>query len=153
MSQAIQYYRGGVLVEEIIFPFDLATAKAAKLAALKQRAAEALALYKPTTGPLAGHVIQTGRIEDQVRLDQSLSIYRRKIENQEGALVEARFRTAANADKIISYADGYAVLVDGIGGWGKRITHKAWDLTNQIAAAADKATLDAIDIDTGWPSE
>ncbi len=53
----------------------------------------------------------------------------------------------------MSYTDGYAVLVDGIGGWGKRITHKAWDLTNQIITAADKPTLDAIDIDTGWPTE
>ncbi len=142
-----------------IIEYDTATTlnelKAEKLASLKANAAAALMLYKPTTGPLAGHVIQTGRIEDQVRLDQSLSIYRRKIEAGaiEAAKVEARFRTAANLDVLLSYTDGYAVLVDGVGGWGKRITHKAWDLTNLIITAIDQLTLDAIDIDTGWPTE
>lgn len=134
-------------------PFDLASAKGAKLEELKARATAALTFYAPTTGPLAGHAIQTGRAEDQLRLDQSLSIYRRKIETGEGAEVKARFRTAVNEDVLVSYEQGYAVITDGIGDWGKRITHKAWDLTNAILAATTKAKLEAIDIESGWPTE
>lgn len=140
-------------------PFDLSAAKTAKATALKQRAAEALMLYKPTlTGPaaglpLAGHVIQTGRIEDQVRLGQSKDIYKDEIEALNGAIVGARFRTLANLDVMLTYQAGYDVLVKGVGGWGKRITHRAWDLTNQIMAATTKTALDAIDVEAGWPTE
>lgn len=143
----------GVATEVPDAPFDLAAAKRDKLELLKRNAAQALALYRPTTGSLAGHVIQTGRIEDQVRLDQSLSIYRREIEKGNGAVVGARFRTLANTDVLVSYQQGYEIIADGIGGWGKRITHRAWDQGGEIVKASDKATLDAIDVNTGWPSE
>lgn len=147
-------FLGGKFMDPVTAPAG--PFKPAKLAAIAAQASKAMEFYKPTTGPLAGLVIQTGRPQDQIALDQSLSIYRRQVDNLAGELIGARFRTLDNKDKVVSYKVGYEILVDQIGGsWGKGIKHKAWDLVNQVLDPLldTKAKLDAIDIVTGWPTE
>lgn len=146
---------GTVKQVHVLEDLSLAAAKGAKVEAVKARAGATFANgYRPTTGPLAGHVLQVDTAS-QIRLDQSLSLYKRQIETGKGAELGARFRTLANVNVSVSYADGYAAIVDGMGGWGKRVIHKTWDLVDQIVAPTidTKAKLDAIDINTGWPSE
>ena len=69
----------------------------------------------------------------------------------QGATVGAVIRTADNINIPLSYADGLQVML-AMAAWGAAVYAASWKLKDAIAAVADQAGLDAIDITAGWPA-
>ena len=70
----------------------------------------------------------------------------------QGATVGAVIRTADNVNISLSYADGLQVML-AMAAWGAAVYAASWKLKDAIAAVADQAGLDAIDITIGWPAK
>lgn len=107
--------------------------------------------FTPTTGPLAGHTLQTRDSDDRTNWLTSQAAYLAQVNAGNGAALEADFRDEANATVTLSYVDGYTALLQ-MAAWGKALFQNTWALKDQIKAAADEAALDAIDVTAGWPS-
>lgn len=98
---------------------------------------------------LVGHVLQTRNVTDRTNWLTSQAAYSAQVSAGNGSAMEASFRDADNVTVTVSYSDGLNTLL-AMAAWGKALFQNSWSLKDQIAAAADKATLDAIDITTGW---
>ncbi|WP_374274421.1 hypothetical protein [Brevundimonas sp.] len=108
--------------------------------------------YTPATGGLAGHTLQVRNIEDRANWLTSQASYSAAVAAGLGSQPGAVFRTATNETIILTYAEGLAVIVQGMAAWGQSIMARSWALKDEIDAAGDAATLALIDIDEGWPT-
>ena len=127
--------------------------KTTKLEATKARSVEAFGRgYTPATGTLAGKTLQVRNSEDRTNWLTSSTSYGAAIAGGMGATVGAMFRTADNETFMLTFNEGYQVLVVGMAAWGQSIYARLWALKDEIEAAADQAALDAIDITAGWPA-
>ena len=109
--------------------------------------------YSPAVGPLAGHTLQVRDAEDRTNWLTSQAAYQAAVMAGHGDVVNASFRTAANATITLTYAEGLSVLVEGMATWGQAILARSWELKDAVADAPDTAALAAIaaQIDQGWP--
>lgn len=139
-------------VEEIELPaLTLAEAKAIATAAVEaRRDACFTAGFTPASGPLAGKTLQVRDVEDRTNWLTSQAAYAAAVAGGNGAVADATFRTEANETITVTYAEGLTTLL-AMAAWGKAIFGNSWALKDAVAAAADQAALDAIDIAAGWP--
>jgi hypothetical protein len=108
--------------------------------------------FSPQEGPLFGHTLQCRDTEDRTNWLTSQTSYMAAVQMGYGAAPGASFRTMNNETITISFADGLAVLTNGMAVWGKNLMAHSWALKDQIDAASSFEELDAIDIETGWPT-
>ncbi|KQS55888.1 hypothetical protein ASG17_07510 [Brevundimonas sp. Leaf363] len=128
-------------------------AKAAKNAAVTARREAVFAAgFTPSTGALAGHTLQVRNETDKINWLTSQASYSAAVMGGHGAVMGATFRTADNETVVASFAEGLQVIVVGMATWGQQIMGRSWVLKDQIDAAPDRAALDAIDINAGWPA-
>lgn len=132
-------------------PFDQQQAALSALVDQKREATFA-AGFMPASGPLAGKTLQVRDIVDRTNWLTSQAAYAAAIAAGGGAIIGADFRTADNETISMSYSAGHGVLL-AMAEWGQSIMARSWTLKDTIAAAADEAALDAIDIDAGWPGD
>lgn len=99
--------------------------------------------------PYGTKVLQTRNIEDRTNWLTSQASYSAAIAAGAGAVMGANFRTEDNININLSYSDGLGVLL-AMAGWGDGLYAKSWALKDAIDAAGDDATVDAIDIESGW---
>jgi hypothetical protein len=52
---------------------------------------------------------------------------------------------------VLSYADGLNVLL-GMAAWGAACMSNSWALKDAANAAEDETALDAVDVESGWPT-
>ena len=125
--------------------------KAAKRAAVSTLLdAKLSAGYEHDFGdPYGVKKLQTRNIEDRTNWLTSQAAYGAAIAGGAGAIMGANFRTEDNININLSYSDGHAVLL-AMASWGAAHYARSWTLKDEIEAAADEATLDAIDIESGW---
>lgn len=102
-------------------------------------------------GPMQGAVLQVRDNEDRTNWLTSQASYSTAVAMGHGDVVNASFRCADNTTHIVSYREGLQTLL-AMAAWGAAVMARSWELKDAIAAAADLAELDAIDIGTGWPS-
>lgn len=109
--------------------------------------------FSPTISTLAvnNQVLQVRGLDDRTNWLTSQAAYAAAIAAGQGALEEAEFRTLSNNTYTLTYAEGFAVLME-MAAWGKAIMRNSWDLKDAVAFASDQTELDAIDIEAGWPS-
>jgi hypothetical protein len=130
----------------------LEAARAAKRAAIIAAAAEAFAAgYTPATGTLAGQTLQVRTAEDRTNWLTSQATYGAAVAAGASAVEGAMFRTASNQTFMLTFAEGYQVLVLGMAAWGQAIYANLWALKDACDAAEDQGDLDAIDETAGWP--
>lgn len=103
------------------------------------------------SGPMQGAVLQVRDNEDRTNWLTSQASYSTAVAMGHGDVVNASFRCADNTTHIVSYREGLQTLL-AMAAWGAAVMARSWELKDAIAAAADLAELDAIDIGTGWPS-
>jgi hypothetical protein len=108
--------------------------------------------YTPASGPLAGHTLQVRDNEDRTNWLTSQASYMAAVAAGMGNVPGAVFRTMANETVTLTFAEGAQVLVSGMAVWGKSIMGHAWGLKDAIKAVETFEELEAIDIDSGWPS-
>jgi hypothetical protein len=126
-------------------PDIAAEQRAARLAAVDTRLQRALlAGYAPTLPAFAGQRLQMRDADDKANWLTSLISYTAAVAGGFGDVVDASFRTAANATITVSYAEGRDVLL-AMASWGRAILAHSWTLKDQIAAGVD------VDIEAGWP--
>lgn len=106
--------------------------------------------FTPASGPLAGKTLQVRDVEDRTNWLTSQAAYAAAVAQGGGALQEATFRTESNETITVTYLEGLTALL-AMAAWGKAIFGNSWALKDAIAAAADQAALDTIDIEAGWP--
>lgn len=129
---------------------DLAAAKAAKAGAIDARLAQAfLAGFTPSTGPCAGKMLQTRDDTDRTNWLTAKDAWRDQRDAGHGAERGAVIRTGSNEMIVCSYDDGFTTL-QAMADWGFALMGNSWTLKDHVAAAADQAALDAIDIESGW---
>ena len=99
---------------------------------------------------LAGEVLQTRDADDKINWKISQDAYRDAAAAGAGDMPAATFRTAGNRTITVTIREGLAVL-QAMQVWGVAVLGRSWALKDAIAATADDAALDAIDIASGWP--
>lgn len=134
-------------------PPTLAQLKAAKNSAVTaKREAVFSGGFTPSSGSLSGHTLQCRDMQDRTNWLTSAVGYSAAVQAGAGAVPGATFRTADNETVVITYAEAVSVLLNGMQTWGAAIMARSWVLKDEVEAASDEAELDAIDINTGWPS-
>lgn len=129
---------------------DIVSMRAAKSLAIDELLAQALAAgFTPTTGPCAGKILQTRNDSDRTNWLTAKDKWRDKRDAGLGAQAGAVIRTADNEMVVCSYDDGFTTL-QAMADWGFALMGNSWVFKDRVAAAADAAALDAIDITTGW---
>jgi len=125
--------------------------------AAKRDAVSALLDAKLTAGypydfgaPHGVKALQTRDIHDRTNWLVSQASYAAAVAGEAGAVMGANFRTEDNFNIVLSYADGLNVLLN-MAAWGALHYARSWELKDAIAAAADDAALEAIDIESEWP--
>jgi hypothetical protein len=99
---------------------------------------------------LGGRVLQTRDQTDKTAWLTSQAAYQAAVSGGQGSTEGAKFRPLDNITTTLSYSEGLNVLL-AMAAWGKSVYGRSWELKDAIAAAADSAALDAIDIESGWP--
>lgn len=99
---------------------------------------------------LDGEVLQTRGIEDRTNWLTSQAAYAAAVAAGQGATEGAVFRTNSNNTVAVTFSIGLNVLL-GMAAWGKAVMGNSWTLKDAVEAAGDKAELDAIDLEAGWP--
>lgn len=133
-------------------PLTLAEARAARNGEVTARREAAFAAgFSPTAGALAGHTLQCRGEADKINWLTSATAYGAAVAAGQGAVSGATFRTMANVTVQTTFAEGYALIVQGMAAWGEAIMHRSWALKDAIDASEDLAALAAIDIEIGWP--
>ena len=136
---------------EVVVPARLDDRRAALRAAVDDRRDALLAAgFTPASGPLAGKTLQTRDADDKINWKLSRDAYKEASEAGYGEARQATFRTAANETITLTVAEGLAVLT-AMQTWGVAVLGRSWTLKDAIAAAADAAALDGIDLTAGWP--
>ncbi len=107
--------------------------------------------YKPSSGPLAGQTLQLRNNLDRTNWLTSQAAYGAAVAAGAGAVSGATFRTAENITTVMTYAEGLGVLLD-MAAWGASVYAACWAIKDAIAASADDAALDAVDLEAGWPA-
>jgi len=102
------------------------------------------------SGVMAGSVLQVRTQEDRTNWLTSQASYSTMVAMGHGSTVAARFRCTDNVTHTVSYQEGLTVLLK-MAAWGAAVMARSWTLKDEIAAAGDLATLDAIDVEAGWP--
>ncbi|MHA6686347.1 DUF4376 domain-containing protein [Mesorhizobium sp. A556] len=124
----------------------------AKIAAVNAKVSAVLSGgFTVPTGAMAGEVLQTRDNADRINWLVSQASYSAAVAGGQGAVEDAKFRTADNDTFTMSYADGLNVLL-AMAAWGAACMDNSWSIKDAVNAADDQAALDAIDIDTGWPA-
>ena len=119
--------------------------RAALRAAIEAHAAAAFARgYAPAHVAFAGQRLQTRDVEDRTNWLTSQASYAAAVAAGAGDVVDATFRTAANATVTVTYAEGLDVLL-GMAAWGRTIMARSWELKDAITAG------DMPDVAAGWP--
>jgi hypothetical protein len=95
--------------------------------------------------------LQTRNVDDRTNWLSSQASYSAAVAGGVGAFLRANFRTEDNVNIVLSYADGLNVLL-AMAGWGAAHYARSWELKDAIAATEDEMGLNAIDIESGWPS-
>lgn len=106
--------------------------------------------YTHDFGAAGVHVLQTRDADDRINWLTSQAAYQAAVASGLGGELGAEFRTAGNQRITLTFLEGLNVLL-AMAAWGKAVFGRSWDLKDAIAAAADDAALDAIDIEAGWP--
>ncbi len=99
---------------------------------------------------LDGHTLQTRDAEDRTNWLTSQAAYAAAVAAGHAGAPGAVFRTASNQTIGLTFGQGLAILL-GMAAWGKAVMGRSWELKDAVAAAADDAALDAIDLEAGWP--
>src|SRR5687768_5452844 len=99
---------------------------------------------------LGGRVLQTRDQTDRTAWLTSQAAYQAAVAGGQGSTEGAKFRPLDNITTTLSYSEGLNVLL-AMAAWGKAVYGRSWELKDAIAAAADSAALNAIDIESGWP--
>lgn len=129
---------------------DLVGIRARRCDEVDTKYAEVLAAgFTPTTGPCAGKVLQTANAQDRQNWLTAKDIFRDMREAGHGAEQGATIRTADNENIACTFDDGFATL-QAMADWGMAAMKNSWTLKDAINAA-DAATVNTIDITTGWP--
>lgn len=102
-------------------------------------------------GTVGVKVLQTRNVDDDTNWLTLQASCLAVIMAGQGATVGAVIRTADNVNVPLSYNDCLQVML-AMAAWGASVYAQSWALKDAIAAAADGATLAAIDITTGWPA-
>lgn len=133
-------------------PLTFQQAQAVKRATVIAAADAAFAAgYAPDSGTLAGQTLQVRTTEDRTNWLTSQATYGAAVAAGQGVVEGAMFRTASNQTFMLTFAEGYQLLVQGMAAWGQSIYANLWALKDAVAAAEDQAALDAIDETAGWP--
>ena len=98
---------------------------------------------------MGGKVLQT-RPSDARNWLTSQCAYMAAVSQGFGAVMGANFRDDDNKTTTVSYLEAMQILL-AMAAWGAAIYARSWALKDAIAAAADLAALDAIDVEAGWP--
>jgi hypothetical protein len=103
-----------------------------------------------------GYLSPVGRLQVRDEKDRtnwltSAQSYGAAVMAGQGAAIGATFRNQDDVRTTISYAQGYQILVQGMAKWGEKIMGRAWDLKDAIEDAPNKALVDAINLEEGWP--
>lgn len=107
--------------------------------------------FTPSDGPLAGKTLQTRDADDKLNWVTSQAAYSAAVAAGQGDAPVVKFRSADNTTIVVTISEGLAALL-AMAAWGQSIMDRSWALKDAIAAAADQAALDAIDITAGWPA-
>jgi hypothetical protein len=135
-----------------------ANAQAMTLADAKQMKCEAVETYlasqilrgfTPTTGPLAGHTLQTRDNTDRTNWLTSQAAYSAQVAAGNGAVLGAKFRTAENDTVACSFSDGLNALLM-MAAWGAALFGKSWTVKDRINALTTVADVLAYDVASGW---
>jgi hypothetical protein len=127
-------------------PDRAAELRAARLAAVEawlQRAL--LAGYAPTLPAFAGQRLQMRDADDKANWLTSLISYSAAVAEGHGDVIDASFRTAANATITVSYLEGRDILL-AMAAWGRALLAHSWTLKDRIATGTD------VEIEDGWPA-
>lgn len=117
----------------------------ARKQAINARLAEVFAAgFAPSHPAFAGERLQVRDSEDRTNWLTSQAAYAAAVAQGAGALQEATFRTMGNQTITVSYADGYAVLLE-MAAWGKAVMGNSWRLKDALEAG------EPYDLDAGWP--
>lgn len=129
----------------------LANRKEARRAEVSAKVAEIFGDgFVVPSGPMQGAVLQVRDSEDRTNWLTSQASYSTAVAMGHGDVVNASFRCADNTTHVVSYRDGLQALL-AMAAWGAAVMARSWALKDEIAAAEDLITLDAIDVLAGWP--
>lgn len=133
-------------------PRDLETERAAKIAAINAKLETVLTSgYTVAAGTMQGETLQTRNLEDRTNWLISQASYSAAVAMGHGAVEGATFRTADNSTFTVSFSEGLGVLL-AMAAWGAAAMSNSWALKDAARAAEDLTTLDAVDIEGGWPA-
>lgn len=107
--------------------------------------------YVVESGTMVGKVLQTRNLEDRTNWLISQASYSAAIAGGMGAVEGAQFRTADNSTFMVTFAEGLSVLL-AMAAWGAAAMNNSWSLKDAVEAAEALTTLDAIDVEAGWPA-
>lgn len=102
-----------------------------------------------SSGPLAGHTLQTRDNTDRTNWLTSQASYSAAIRQGAGDVAGAEFRTAANETITCTYAEGLQTLLD-MAAWGGALMGKSWTLKDRVAAMSDPAEVENFDVASEW---
>ena len=133
-------------------PVPLDTARAAKHVAVQAEADRRMnAGYAHDFGPSHGVLTLQTREHDRANWLTVDRVAQRRIDAGEPDFAMRPIRTAENVNVPVTAAEAAACMMAMQTYLGAVLEH-AWVLKDAIAATADQATLDAVDITTGWPA-
>lgn len=146
---------GNPMPEPYVRPPDvaLALAKRWRTAEVNALLSARFAFGFPVSGTgtdMDGERLQVRNNEDRTNWLASESAYKDAVAAGMGAMTGALFRTAANNNFEMTFAQGLAVL-GGMRAWAFALMSASWTLKDAVKAAADMTELAAIDIEAGWP--
>lgn len=128
----------------------LASAKTAKRAEIEGVFAGKIAAGYATTVGGSAAVLQIREI-DQSNWLTSSNRYRDAIAAGDGGVTGAMIRDEANVNHAVTFDEAAAVIA-AMSAYGADLFRNRWDLKDQVAAAPDVETVDAIDAGSGWPA-
>lgn len=105
--------------------------------------------FTPSTGPLAGHTLQTRDVTDRTNWLTSQASYAAAIAAGYGDVADASFRTAANETITVTYSQGHAALME-MAAWGKALFGKSWAVKDQIDTLTGPSEVAGFDVGAAW---